>query len=287
MTVIGTNVAAMRSANASATAGANLQTSIERLSTGKRINTAKDDAAGLAISSKMTAEIRGLTQASRNASDGISAAQTAEGAMSQIANIVQRLGELSVQASTGTVSDTDRISIKAEADALVAQVDNIATTTKFNGVTLAGSSLSIQTGTGSTDQVSFTIGSMSSTDLGLDGLDWTDATTAQANLAIINGDGTAVPATPTDADILTSTGAIGLLSKSQADLGAVQSRFEATISNLNSTVTNLTDARSRIEDVDFSAETTALAKAQILSQASTAMLAQANQAQQNVLTLVR
>ncbi|PZU57326.1 MAG: flagellin FliC [Sphingobium sp.] len=286
MTVIATNVAAMRSANASAKADSSLQTALERLSTGKRINSAKDDAAGLAVSSKMTAEIRGLTQASRNASDGISAAQTAEGAMKEIANIVQRLGELSVQASTGTISDTDRVSIKAEADQLVAQIDNIATTTKFNGVSLAGSTLAIQTGTGTTDQVSFTVGAMSSTDLGLDGLDWTDAAAAQANLEIINGTGTVTDPTD-DADILAGAGVIGLLSKSQADLGAVQSRFEATISNLDSTITNLTEARSRIEDADFSAETTSLAKSQILAQASTAMLAQANQSSQNVLSLIR
>ncbi|HEX7783680.1 MAG TPA: flagellin [Sphingobium sp.] len=280
MTVIGTNVAALRAANASSKANAGLQTALERLSTGKRINSAKDDAAGLAISSKMTAEIRGLTQASRNAADGISAAQTAEGAMGEVANILQRIRELAVQASTSTVSDNDRVSIKAEADQLVEQIGNISDTTKFNGVKLSGTAFDIQTGTGSSDKVTYTIGAMDATSLGVNALDWTDAAGARATLDIIDGDGT----TGTG---LTELGSIGLLSKNRADLGAVQSRLETTISNLNSTITNLTEARSRIEDADFSAETTALAKQQILSQASTAMLAQANQSQQNVLSLIR
>jgi flagellin len=280
MTVIGTNVAALRAANASSKANMGLQTALERLSTGKRINSAKDDAAGLAISSKMTAEIRGLTQASRNAADGISAAQTAEGAMGEVANILQRIRELAVQASTSTVSDNDRVSIKAEADQLVEQIGNISDTTKFNGVKLSGTAFDIQTGTGSSDKVTYTIGAMDAASLGVDALDWTDATGARATLDIIDGDGT----TGTG---LAELGSIGLLSKNRADLGAVQSRLETTISNLNSTITNLTEARSRIEDADFSAETTALAKQQILSQASTAMLAQANQSQQNVLSLIR
>ncbi len=280
MTVIGTNVAALRAANASSKANAGLQTALERLSTGKRINSAKDDAAGLAISSKMTAEIRGLTQASRNAADGISAAQTAEGAMGEVANILQRIRELAVQASTSTVSDNDRVSIKAEADQLVEQIGNISDTTKFNGVKLSGTAFDIQTGTGSSDKVTYTIGAMDAASLGVDALNWDDAAGARDTLDIIDGDGT----TGTTIDEL---GSIGLLSKNRADLGAVQSRLETTISNLNSTITNLTEARSRIEDADFSAETTALAKQQILSQASTAMLAQANQSQQNVLSLIR
>jgi len=280
MTVIGTNVAALRAANASSKANAGLQTALERLSTGKRINSAKDDAAGLAISSKMTAEIRGLTQASRNAADGISAAQTAEGAMGEVANILQRIRELAVQASTSTVSDNDRVSIKAEADQLVEQIGNISDTTKFNGVKLSGTAFDIQTGTGSSDKVTYTIGAMDAASLGVDALNWDDAAGARDTLDIIDGDGTT-------GTTLAELGSIGLLSKNRADLGAVQSRLETTISNLNSTITNLTEARSRIEDADFSAETTALAKQQILSQASTAMLAQANQSQQNVLSLIR
>ncbi|MGK2912614.1 MAG: flagellin [Sphingobium sp.] len=282
MTVIGTNVSALRAANASSKADAGLQQALERLSTGKRINGAKDDAAGLAISSKMTADIRGLAQASRNAQDGISMTQTAEGALGEISNIVQRIRELAVQSANGTISDTNRTGIKAESDALTAQITNIATTTKFNGITLSGATgVKLQTGTGATDTVSFNIADMSLAGLNLGGLDLSTAAGATAALTKIDGDSTATAGTAA------FKGSLALVSEGRANLGGVQNRLEATISNLDSTVTNLTEARSRIEDADFSAETTALAKQQILSQASTAMLAQANQAQQNVLSLIR
>jgi flagellin len=282
MTVIGTNVSALRAANAASKADMGLQQALERLSTGKRINSAKDDAAGLAISSKMTADIRGLAQASRNAQDGISLTQTAEGALGEIANIVQRIRELAVQSANGTISNANRTGIKAESDALTAQITNIATTTKFNGNTLSGGSFQLQTGTGATDTVSFTVGDMSLAGLNLGALDLSTAAGATAALTLIDGtDPTGATNTPA------GLGSLAVVSKARANLGGVQNRLEATISNLDSTVTNLTEARSRIEDADFSAETTALAKQQILSQASTAMLAQANQAQQNVLSLIR
>ncbi|MGK2912613.1 MAG: flagellin [Sphingobium sp.] len=295
MTVIGTNVSALRAANASSKADAGLQQALERLSTGKRINSAKDDAAGLAISSKMTADIRGLAQASRNAQDGISLTQTAEGALGEISNIVQRIRELAVQSANGTISDTNRTGIKAESDALTAQIANIASTTKFNGNTLSGGSFQLQTGTGATDTVSFKVADMSLVGLNLSTIDLSTAANATLALGLIDGTGAAVaayavPASPTAAELAAtaaSKGALGMVSEGRANLGGVQNRLEATISNLDSTVTNLTEARSRIEDADFSAETTALAKQQILSQASTAMLAQANQAQQNVLSLIR
>lgn len=288
MTVIGTNVAAMRSSNANAQASMDLQTSIERLSTGKRINSAKDDAAGLAIASKMTAEIRGLSQASRNANDGISLAQTAEGAMGQIGNMVQRLRELAVQSANGTVSDTDRTGIQAEVSQLTAQIDSIATTTKFNGnalltdqtaipaaaATTGGkTSFTIQTGTAATDTVTIDVAGMNTKDLGLDVLN-----VAATDLSTQAGASGA---------LATIDSAIGKISSARATLGGVQNRLTATISNLDSTVTNLSEARSRVEDVDFSAESTSLAKAQILNQASTAMLAQANQSQQGVLSLIK
>ncbi|AUW57963.1 flagellin FliC [Sphingobium sp. SCG-1] len=281
MTVIGTNVAALRAANASSKADAGLQQALERLSTGKRINGAKDDAAGLAISSKMTADIRGLAQASRNAQDGISLTQTAEGALGEIANIVQRIRELAVQSANGTISNANRTGIKAETDALTAQITNIATTTKFNGNTLSNGSFQLQTGTGATDTVSFSVANMSIAGLNLTGLDLSTAAGATAALTLIDGDSTATAGTPA------FKGSLAVISEGRANLGGIQNRLEATISNLDSTVANLTEARSRIEDADFSAETTALAKQQILSQASTAMLAQANQAQQNVLSLIR
>ncbi|MEO8722389.1 MAG: flagellin [Sphingobium sp.] len=273
MTVIGTNVAAMRAANASATADATRATSIERLSTGKRINSAKDDAAGLAIATKMTAEIRGLSAASRNANDGISLAQTAEGALGEVSNIVQRVRELAVQASSGQVSATDRAGIQTEVTSLLAQVDDIATRTTFNGIKLTDATnvaagVDIQTGTNSGEVVNVALVDAQAATLGI----------GAVNLGTAAGAATALGLLDT---------ALQTLSTGRATLGATQNRLAATVSSLTSTVTNLTEARSRIEDADFSAETTNLAKASILSQASTAMLAQANQSQQSVLSLIR
>ncbi|WP_336959575.1 flagellin [Sphingobium aquiterrae] len=275
MTVINTNVAALRASNASNSANMSLQTALERLSTGKRINSAKDDAAGLAISSKMTAEIRGLTAAARNANDGISLAQTAEGAMGEVGNIVQRIRELAVQGANGTLTLADRTGIQAEVTQLTDQITSIVGSTKFNGTALlgggaTGTTFTIQTGNTAADTVDVTVAGMALADLGLGALNFADATGAGASGALATLDT-----------------AINTISSARATLGGSQSRLEATVSNLNSTITNMTEARSRIEDADFSAETTALAKSQILSQASTAMLAQANQSSQSVLSLIR
>jgi flagellin len=282
MTVIGTNVAAMRAQSASTAASNSLQASMERLSSGKRINSAKDDAAGLAIATKMTAQIRGLTAASRNANDGISLAQTAEGALGQISNIIQRVRELAVQSANGTVTNTDRLGLDNESRALIDQIDTIANTTNFNGVKLldgSAASVNIQTGINSSDTVGVTL---------------SDAKSVTLNIKKAAAQGTAAA---TEIDLATSANAsaalatldtaLNTVASARASLGASQNRLQVTVDNLTSTVTNLTEARSRIEDVDFSAETTNLAKAQILSQASTAMIAQANQAQQGVLSLIR
>ena len=270
MTVIGTNIGALRASNASTSANLSLQQSMERLSTGKRINSARDDAAGLAISSSMTSQIRGMSQAIRNANDGISMAQTAEGALGEVTNMLQRIRELAVQASNGIYSADDKVNIKAEVGQLQSQITDILTNTEFNGNKLfdgtagTGGVVTIQTGANAVDTV----------DLDLTKLDLSTAT---------------------DSDLFddpsgalgTLTTAINTVSTSRATLGAAQSRLTSAVNNLTSNVTNLTDARSRIEDADFSAETTNLAKAQILAQASTAMLAQANQSQQSVLSLLR
>ena len=282
MTVIGTNVAAMRAQSASQSASMQLQQSMERLSSGKRINSAKDDAAGLAIATKMTAQIRGLNAAARNANDGVSLAQTAEGALGQISNIVQRIRELAVQSSNGTVTNTDRLGLDNESRALLDQIDTIAATTNFNGVSLlngSAASVSIQTGVNATDVVS----------VGL-----SDSRAVTLNIAKAAAQGTAGTseidlsnAANASAALATLDTALNTIAASRASLGASQNRLQVTVDNITSTVTNLTEARSRIEDVDFSAETTTLAKSQILSQASTAMIAQANQAQQGVLSLIR
>jgi len=269
MTVINTNTSALRAQNGSRLANLALQTAMERLSTGKRINSAKDDAAGLAIASSMTSQIRGMGQAIRNANDGISFAQTAEGALGEVTNMLQRIRELSVQSASGTYADADRANLQAEVSELGAQIDDIVANTKFNGVSVFGSAdvtVDIQTGSGASDVTTLTV----------TGFDVSDA--SGSDISSAGGATTAL------GDVDT---ALTSIATTRASLGAGQSRLESIVNNLSNQVTNLSDARSRIEDADFSAETTNLAKSQILSQASTAMLAQANQSQQGVLSLLR
>lgn len=269
MTVINTNVSALRAQNASRMASNALGTAMERLSSGKRINGAKDDAAGLAIATRMDAKVRGLNQAVRNANDGISMAQTAEGAMSEISNILVRMRELAVQSANGTVADSDRTAINAESTALRSQIDDIAGRTDFNGtVLLADQTISIQTGVDTGQTVDIDLVVMDDAGLGTDAVDLSTASDASDALQVLDD-------------------AITLVAEQRANVGAAQNRLEATVNNLTSTATNLTEAKSRIEDADFSAESTKLASAQILAQASTAMLAQANQSQQGVLNLLR
>jgi flagellin len=276
MTVINTNTAALRAQNSSRVADSSLQTAMERLSSGKRINSAKDDAAGLAIASKMTASIRGMNQAVRNANDGISYAQTAEGALGEVGNMLQRIRELAVQSASGTYANADRTNLNSEVTELKSQITNILATTEFNGTrifnsgsgstyTATSGSVAIQTGINSGDTVSISFSAL------------TDLASATAVDTAANA-GTAL--TNVDAALVN-------VNSTRAKLGAAQNRLESTVNNLANNVTNLSDARSRIEDADFSQETTNLAKAQILSQASTAMLAQANQSQQGVLSLLR
>lgn len=277
MTVINSNVAALRAQNGSRLANASLGTAMERLSTGRRINSAKDDAAGLAISSTMTSQIRGMSTAIRNANDGISLAQTAEGALGEVGNMLQRVRELAVQSKSGTYSASDRTNLQAEVTELSAQIVSILDNTKFNGNALfdtaaagPGTSFVIQAGSASADTITVAIGNIDKTTLA--------STAGNLNVGTVGDAATTI----TNADA-----ALTKVNTVRATLGASQSRLESTVNNLTSNVTNLSDARSRIEDADFSAETTNLAKAQILTQASTAMLAQANQSQQGVLSLLR
>jgi len=243
---------------------------MDRLSSGKRINSAKDDAAGLAISTRMDAKVRGLSQAIRNSNDGISLAQTAEGALQETSNILVRMRELAVQAANGTSSASDRTALQAEATQLLAQIDDIATRTDFNGTVLLDGSanLDIQTGVDSGQIVNITIGDMQAAALGVAAVDISTAAGASTALGLLDT-------------------AVNTVASSRADLGAVQNRLESNVNNLTSTVTNLAEAKSRIADADYSAESTKLASSQILAQASTAMLAQANQSQQGVLNLLR
>lgn len=233
--------------------------SMEKLSSGKRINRAGDDAAGLSISEKMRSQIRGLNQASRNAQDGISLIQTAEGAMDEVSNMLVRMKELAVQKATGTYSATDTANIDAEMDALIAEMTNIGTTTKFNGTAvLAGGSRDIA--------------------ISHDGA---------VKLAVADGDISTAVALTNASDGAAIDTAIDAVNTSRSALGALQNRLESTVRNLNATQENLQAAESRIRDVDMAKEMMTFTKDNILTQAAQSMLAQANQVPQGVLQLLR
>jgi flagellin len=270
MTVINTNVAALRAQNASRMATQGLGQAMERLSTGKRINSAKDDAAGLAVSTRMDAKVRGLTQAIRNANDGISLTQTAEGAMAEISYSLVRMRELAVQSANGAITDDDRAVISTEQEALIAHINDIAARADFNGSVLLDNNetFKIQTGVASGETVDIELIALDDTGLAINAVDLSTATGASAALALLDT-------------------AIDLVATQRSNIGASQSRLESNVNNLTSAAMNLTEAKSRIEDADFSAESTRLASSQILAQASTAMLAQANQSKQGVLNLLR
>ena len=282
MTVIATNIGSLRAANASTAANDALKASMERLSTGKRINSAKDDAAGMAIASSMTSQIKGMSQAVRNANDGISFAQTAEGALGEVSNMLQRVRELAVQSSSGTYDDTtDRANMNAEVIELRKQIDSVMTNTKFNGIGV----FDYVTGTTptTTAKVSIQVGASSGT-----------GNTIDLQKAFVSKDNITATTEPldistkalSDTTITNIDNALKDVNKARATLGAGQNRLQSAVNSLTNNMTNLTDARSRIEDADYSTETMNLAKSQILAQASTAMLAQANQSQQGVLKLL-
>ncbi|SHM96665.1 flagellin Hag [Gracilibacillus kekensis] len=257
----------------------NMQSSMEKLSSGLRINRAGDDAAGLAISEKMRGQIRGLDQASRNAQDGISLIQTAEGALQETHSILQRMRELSVQSANDTNTATDRGELQKELDALTEEIDRIANNTEFNTQELlngnlsgSGSALKFQIGANSGQNISLEINSMTASGLGVSGsggggLDISSQSGADSAITVINT-------------------AIETVSAERSELGAVQNRLEHTISNLDNSSENLSAAESRIRDVDMAKEMMNMTKANILSQASQSMLAQANQQPQAVLQLL-
>jgi len=274
MTVINTNISSLRAQNAGRLADQMQASAMARLSSGKRINSAKDDAAGLAIASSMTSSIRGMTVAIRNANDGISLSQTAEGALGEAANMLQRIRELAVQAANGTYQNTDRDNLQTEVAALQSQISDIVTGTKFNGNTLFSAS-----STANTFAIQTGINSGDTTDIAVGGLD----KVAAAYVSTIKVDTSSAAGTA----ITAADDALVQVANARANLGANQNRLEATVNVLTANITNLSEARSRIEDTDFSAESSNLAKSQILSQASTAMLAQANQTQQSVLSLLK
>ncbi|MBP1753972.1 MAG: flagellin domain protein [Firmicutes bacterium] len=251
--------------------------STEKLSSGYRINRAGDDAAGLSISEKMRGQIRGLQQASTNAQDGISLIQTAEGALNETHSILQRMRELSVQASNDTNVTVDRDSIKAELSQLTSEIDRIADQTEFNTKTLmtgkfSATGMNFQVGANSGQSIELKIGNMRATAL------------ATGLASISNKVDTYTNAT---AAITTINDAIARVSEQRSSLGAVQNRLEHTIANADNTSENLQAAESRVRDVDMAKEMVAYSKSNILQQAAQSMLAQANQSTQGVLSLLR
>ncbi|MEY2593660.1 MAG: Flagellin [Pseudomonadota bacterium] len=274
MTVINTNMKSLIAQNALKVNNRAMSNVMEQLSTGKRINSAKDDAAGLAISETMTAQIRGLNMAVRNANDGISLAQTAEGAMIEISNMVQRMRELAVQASNGTVSSDQRDYLQSEFQALSDQIDSTLANTAWNGIKLLN---------GSNSAISIQVSSMGSGS----GITVDVTLTDLSSLDVIGGDisgstGSAAQGVIADADTTLDT-----INQARADLGAVVNRLTSAADNLTNISQNLSDSRSRILDTDYAAATTELARTQIISQAGMAILAQANQQPQSVLALLR
>lgn len=290
--VINTNIGSLNSQRMLNSTNNSLRTSMERLSSGLRVNSAKDDAAGLAIGNKMTSQIRGMTVAIRNANDGISMAQTAEAAMGSITETLQRMRDLAVQSSnTGAVNAADQAKLQTEFEQLQKEIGRIITNTEFNGKKILNGGLSGQVfqvgaNTTSDNRISLTVNNLSaaaSTGLG----------SILLSAVVIGGSaGTSAGATVVTA---TSVGAVidGLdralsrIDTFRSTLGAMQNRFTTTISNLQSSIENQSAARSRIMDADFAAETAALSRNQILQQAGVAMLSQANQAPQTVLSLLR
>lgn len=353
--VINTNYLSLVATNNLNKSQSALGTAIERLSSGLRINSAKDDAAGQAIANRFTANIKGLTQAARNANDGISIAQTTEGALNEINNNLQRIRELTVQAANGTNSTTDLESIQAEITQRLDEIDRVSAQTQFNGVKVLASdqTLTIQVGANDSQTIEINLSKIDKGTLGLNSLDVNKlaknvkaggfvaaggtaaanatfdytgagaaAITEQGVLKGSNGDyyvkddkgnfyAASLSVDPADTSVVTVTiatstavsaatvSAAGLspladidtalqkVDSLRSDLGAIQNRFESTVANLNNTVNNLSAARSRIEDSDYATEVSNMTKNQILQQAGTSVLAQANQVPQTVLSLLR
>ncbi|MGF6268079.1 flagellin [Lelliottia nimipressuralis] len=278
MAVINTNLLSLTTQNNLNKSQSSLGTAIERLSSGLRINSSKDDAAGQAIANRMTSQVKGMTQAARNANDGISLVQTAEGNLNEINTNLQRIRELAVQAANDTNGSTDLTSINTEITQRLSEIDRIAGGANFNGKSLlngaVSTSLSIQVGAGtsandtikidSTALINATSGSLSTT------LNTTIADNATAQTVISAADD-----------------AIAKIDGARSNMGAIQNRFESTINNLNNSITNLSAAQSRIQDADYATEVSNMSRAQILQQAGTSVLSQANQVPQAMLSLLR
>jgi flagellin len=291
MSVVNTNVMSLNAQRNLYTNNAGLATSIQRLSSGLRVNSAKDDAAGLAIAERMNAQVRGMNVAIRNANDGISLAQTAEGALGKIGDSLQRMRELAVQSANATNSSSDRTNLDSEFAQLQSEISRVIGGTTFNGTSLftGSTSFSFQVGAGTTsnDTVSVSRNQLSGGTAGTSGALTSSSSAADVLATITGGSDIAASATAATNAIKDIDVALDKVNSERATYGAAQNRFESVISNLQISSENVTAARSRIMDADFAKETAELTRTQILTQAGTAMLAQANQAPQSVLSLLR
>ena len=271
--IINTNISAIAAQNSLTISSLNQQTAMERLSSGLRINNAKDDAAGLAISTRMTAAIRGIDAAIRNANDGISATQTAEGSLAAIQDSLQRIRELAVQSANDTNGAADHTSLNTEAQALLTEINRVVSVTKFNNVGLidgsfSGKSIQVGSSNSTNDAITVTISKADTSTLGVNSISLTTTAGSQSALGLLDS-------------------ALDTVTTARSSMGAYQNQLNAAITNLSNTTLNLQASRSRILDTDYAKETTKLAKAQIIQQAATAMLAQANQSSQTVLALLK
>jgi flagellin len=268
---VNTNVAAMTAQRNLGAVTGRLQGNFARLSSGLRIATAADDAAGLGISERMRAQIRSFTVAGRNAQDGVSLAQTAEGALQETSNILTRMRELAVQSANGTLTTTDRATLDTEFQALISEVDRIAGQTTFNGVALldgTATGLSVQVGINASETIAVSLQDATSSTLAIGTLDVTNVTNANSAITAIDS-------------------AIDTVSQARGDLGAAQNRLTSTIASITNTRENLSSAESRIRDVDVALETSDLTRNSILQQAAVSVLAQANTQPQLALSLLR
>jgi flagellin len=280
MQVINTNIASLNAQRNVTSTQTSLATSIQRLSTGLRINSAKDDAAGLAIAERMNAQVRGMNVGLRNAADGISLAQTAEGALGQAGEALQRMRELALQARNGTNSPGDKDSLQREFAELQSEIGRVLGGTTFNGVTILGASAGatvFQVGAGTTANDSITI---TTNNMVTDG----SISAVTASTATINSTATATSLATVIDNI---DAAINRVNSERALFGASQNRFQSVINNLQVARESQSAAKSRIMDADFAAETANLSRSQVLQQAGNAMLSQANQLPQGVLALLR
>jgi len=290
MASINTNVAAQMAANALAKNDRAMTQTMERLATGSRINSASDDAAGLAIASKLTAQVTGLNQAVRNGNDAISMLQTADGAMEEVGNMLQRMRELGVQGGTGTLSSTDRTALNTEFVALRTEIERIADNTQWNGDNLldgtagANGLLTFQVGYEASQTITVNVGDL---ELAAGAATYSAGTTAGGILAADLSAITITTAALSNTQVTALDAAIAGLDAKRATIGSNLNVLEFAVDSLANASQNASQARSRIADADYATETTELARTQIIAQAATAMLSQANQQSQNVLALLK